>query len=402
MKKIVLSLISIMLCVVLSLTLVSCKVEAPNGNYSTESTNSVVATPDSTTEIIKDEFETENIHLAEGVFKDNENNFKLINSSQGSITFLDNGNTFPAFVSNNKLYINSYGKLTSYFELEDNPDEILFFNNNNYGYNLFTFKDNKISHLSESSGSTFKNIKFNPEEDFIFDVKIDDSFNVVSRDDTGLIINNYKKNSNNTYEFTESYSAEFYDVKENSIDIVKTQVVKSSTYGYMLYCYTKDNEIYTASSISQGKILMTSSTPVATDVNKIIACSDIATRLSCPIYHKIDDEKQLHAKVYGKSLSKTDDDLDISFVIPDEHKIEEIVNVFSCSDSIVFIFNNGDVYITSELDEFKTETYKMKKLEEVSKLNAENKIVSLSGCRIIDDNIYFLLENGKIYYCKVK
>lgn len=47
-------------------------------------------------------------------------------------------------------------------------------------------------------------------------------------------------------------------------------------------------------------------------------------------------------------------------------------------------------------------TYPMTKLEVISKLNSEGKIVDMAGAQVLDSNIYVLMDNGKLYSFECK
>ena len=43
-------------------------------------------------------------------------------------------------------------------------------------------------------------------------------------------------------------------------------------------------------------------------------------------------------------------------------------------------------------------SYEMNKLDDISSLNSEGSILDMAGATAMDDNIYILMKDGKLYY----
>ena len=57
--------------------------------------------------------------------------------------------------------------------------------------------------------------------------------------------------------------------------------------------------------------------------------------------------------------------------------------------------------MTDEIKPEGKDTYEMKKLDDISKLNGEGKVIDMPGSSVLDDNIYLLMDDGKVYYQKL-
>lgn len=57
--------------------------------------------------------------------------------------------------------------------------------------------------------------------------------------------------------------------------------------------------------------------------------------------------------------------------------------------------------MTDEIKPEGKDTYEMKKLDDISKLNGEGKVIDMAGSSVLDDNIYLLTDDGKVYYQKL-
>ena len=73
-------------------------------------------------------------------------------------------------------------------------------------------------------------------------------------------------------------------------------------------------------------------------------------------------------------------------------------DIIQVSDKLVFIFNNGDTYYTDDIQDEEQTSYEMNKLDDISSLNSEGSILDMAGATAMDDNIYILMKDGKLYY----
>lgn len=257
----------------------------------------------------------------------------------------------------------------------------------------------------------FENIDFNKDTDFIPEESWGSTLNIVRKNDNNYIVKYYEiNNDTNKLEFhSQSVLNRVQTSYGDELIGDKLNVVISNKYGYCVYFITKNNEAYWINEayVSVGKyssvggLRATSKTPYLTNVDKIYASADVGNNLSRPIYSKIGEQEVLYSYVPGSDILDSSDDLEISFQLPDGHKASEIKDIFQVSDYLVFVIDNN-VYITDEIQAKSRNTYDMKKLEDISKLNNTGKIVDMAGASTLNNNIYVLMDDGKIYYQEIE
>ena len=401
MKKI----LSLFFVIILFISATGCSSDTEPAGASTqgavtEESFSAGESDDSMEETASGQFETAEIKLINELYDENEMDF--INSIQGNITNIDNGGTFPVLIANNKFYSEDYGTLKERFALPELPDSMIYFNNSSIGENLFYFKDGKLSlYPSDEYGIRFTNIPFQEETDFVAEIGMSSYFTIVRQENGGYIIDYYE---------SENGSDEFVLRSQNPVSIVETSDIvelsvqkiiplHSNLNGYDVYILTDNNDVYVLDSVnSNGSMTTMSSTPILSNVDRIVAPSDVATYLTVPIYSKIGDNANLYSSAPGPDLIETSDNFEISFILPDGHTPEEVTDVFRVSDMLIFVFSNGDTYFTDDIEKEERSSYEMTKLDDVSQLKANGTILDMAGATTFDDNLYMLMSDGKLYY----
>lgn len=358
-------------------------------------------------------YETESIKLLNKLY-DEEENIEFLNEVQGHITHIDNGGTAPVIVANNKFFSTDFGIYSQKIKFPNKPSSIIFFDSPEIGESVYYINKNKIN-LYEADKKTdnvvFENIDFNKDTDFIPEESWGSTLNIVRKNDNNYIVKYYEiNNDTNKLEFhSQSVLNRVQTSYGDELIGDKLNVVISNKYGYCVYFITKNNEAYWINEayVSVGKyssvggLRATSKTPYLTNVDKIYASADVGNNLSRPIYSKIGEQEVLYSYVPGSDILDSSDDLEISFQLPDGHKASEIKDIFQVSDYLVFVIDNN-VYITDEIQAKSRNTYDMKKLEDISKLNNTGKIVDMAGASTLNNNIYVLMDDGKIYYQEIE
>jgi hypothetical protein len=145
---------------------------------------------------------------------------------------------------------------------------------------------------------------------------------------------------------------------------------------------------------------MTTSKPVATNADSIFSAP--ISKLSAPIYSKINNVSSVYSEVAGESLIDASDNLEVSFPIPDGHVPSEIEKCFSCGYRVVFVFNNGDIYITEKIEYEGKTVYEMTKLDGLSKIYTSEDVKEIvSSDSLFDNYIYLLMGDGYLYAYEV-
>ena len=387
------------LIIVLALMLVS--LSAAGCGNSSQPTDDSSKDAGNGTEAAAGEFESEDIKLINGLY--DEEDLELINSIQGNITHIDNGGTFPVLVANDKVYTEDYGTLKEFVSLNAAPDSILYFDNVEIGQNIFCFKDGKISlYPFNEYGISFADIDFNEENDFVSEIGLSSFYKIAHYDGKNYIIDDYEDmDGSGEIEFYGQDPVEGYETADyNPLNAAKVIPLKSNMYGYCVYVITDNGDLYWADteSVAQGQMPMMTSSPIASGVENVLAPSDVGNKLTAPIYSKTGDTSALYSSAPGADIIDTSDNFEISFVLPDGHTTDEVKDIMQVSDKLVFIFDNGDTYYTGDIQDEEKTSYEMTKLDEISSLNSEGSVLDMAGAATMDDNIYLLLKDGKLYY----
>ena len=400
--------LSLLLAAMLALSAVGCSGDYDDAGSSADESaagadaagESSAGEGDETNEATTGEFETEEIKLINGLY--DEEDVELIDSIQGHITNIDNGGTFPVLIADNKVYSEDYGTLKEKFSLPATPDSVTYFDNSSIGENLLYFKDGKLSlYPTDEYGIRFTDIDFNEETDFVGEIGTSSYFNIVRKENDRYIIDYYENDSGNGTFVLESQkpleTVETSDIEELSVKEIIP--LRSNNSGYYVYILTDKNDVYALDNVnSNGSMTMMSSSPIVSNVDRIVAPADVTTYLTVPIYSKVGDSANLYSGAPGADLVETSDNFEITFALPDGHTPKEVTDVFRVSDRLVFVFANGDTYFTDDIEKEERTSYEMTKLDDVSQLKADGTILDMAGATTFDDNLYMLMSDGKLYY----
>ena len=80
----------------------------------------------------------------------------------------------------------------------------------------------------------------------------------------------------------------------------------------------------------------------------------------------------------------------------------EIADIFRVSDKLVFVFDNGDTYVTDDIEKKDRASYEMTLLDDVSQLKANGSVQDMAGASVMDDNLYLLMSDGFLFHVTVQ
>lgn len=387
--------ISLLLAALLALSVAGC---SSNPDDAGGTGNAPSPTGDNSgQEAVVGEFETEEIKLIDGLY--DEEDVKLIRSIQGHITHIDNGGTFPVLIADNKVYSEDYGTLKEIISLPETPDDIIYFDSHSIGENLLFFKDGKASlYPAKEYSIRFTDLAFNTETDFVGEIGTSSFFNLVRWENGGYHIEYYDKDGNGAFVLNRQKPLKTVETPDvQALPVKEIIPLRSNSDGYCVYILTDSNDVYEIGNVnSNGKMTTVSSAPLASNVDTVLAPAE--TYLTVPIYSKVGDTTNLYSAAPGASLTDASDNFEVSFVLPDGHAPWEVMDLFRVSDKLVFVFTNGDTYFTDDIEKENRTSYEMTKLDDVSQLNADGTIRDMAGAEVMDDNLYLLMSDGKLYY----
>lgn len=339
-------------------------------------------------------YETEEIKLINNMlfYKMDYPGTKVLEEIQGSITQInDYATSVPNILVGNKVYTGIYIEET--MEFPDVPDSIHGFKGG-----VFYFKDGKITLYKGNKSVEFENVDFNKETDFIIDNLI------ISKVNDGYKIKEIRKNEETGKIELEEYMLDKFCTYDDETIAVKEMIaLESDAYGYYIYVKSVDNKWYLLENIAYNTGFVQKTILTSKNVDRIIASSDAGAHLLWPVYTKIDDEGAVYSGLPSELTYGGGDGLEISFKMPDGHKPNEIEDIFSLLNNIMFfVFDNGDVYVVNDITMYEPkETYEMKKVDDISRLNKDGKIIQMVG---VDgfSNIYLLMDDNKLYYKEIE
>lgn len=348
-------------------------------------------------------FETEDIQPLEKLYAADEEEFAHIQSLQTHITHIDNGGTAPVFAAGGKLYAAPYGDYEERAVFPDTPDGILFFDSLNRGESVYCFRDGKLGLYDVAHGEDpmFTDIAFDPETDFVAKLGSDSYFFVVSKAADGYVVRYYLRDdeSGEMRLDTEAPLSEIENAEFADTAIEELIALPGKRNGYSIYLLTAGRDLYAVDDINtSGEIHVNTAAPSLSGVEQVFAPADVGNLLTVPIYSRPGDAKNVYSGVPGEDLGDVEDNLEISFPMPEEHTALEIQDIFQISGRLAFVFDNGDVYVSGEIGAAKAMAYGLEKLEDVSALNREGDILGMAGASAVNDRIYLLMSDGCIYY----
>ncbi len=364
-------------------------------------------------EVVSDEtspYEDAGILPAEKLFNEDEEAYTSIESIQGQIVALGSAANRPVFMTGDTVYSISFLASALIEDLSvENVAWMKCVDSLIYGKIILVYtSEGKLSAYNEVGEPIFVDLDYNDETDVI--VELDLSILQMIRpqgneyeifyyecDDAGRLT---LIKQNVITEYTHYViDTEYTEYAAQSGELV---VIPSSAYatGRQIYYLTPNNDWYAIEEfMSNGKVAMWDK-PVLTNVSRVYYDNSI-WRTGGPIYAKAGDNAKIYAKIIGDNWISSEDDIEISFILPDGHTTEDIKNILGSEDYPMIEFTNGDVYCAEEIDEEIPAEYTFTKLEAVSELNAEGKIVQMVGPIWQSDILYILMDDNKVYYIEL-
>lgn len=383
---------------------------------------------------------SDTILYAEESFDIGSDAYNAIKKAQGKISYISSLTTGLTFVANGEWYSTGMGDSAQKNAIiPTDADNIIFYHNMSIGENLVYTKENELFSVGADSEIRYNNVAFNPATDVIlYDNSYDAPYlHIISKTVEGYIVNHWgpkvdehsvavqNKDGSYTYELLESAPVGAIMTAKTTIDnkriegtdisaeVVEIFALPNHANGYEIVVKTVDNDIYYVKEIVEGdrdsdgavlnfKLKLKTHSPELINVDKLFM---VETFFTAPVYSKCDNNTRMFTKGVGKDLFDPKDDVEIVFTMPDGLTTDRVVSVFSVSNAIGFVFDNGDVYLTYKLDESGAsldvnKEYSLLKNEDLSRALKEQNVVMFVG-ETVFSKVYMLTQNGYLLFCDV-
>ncbi len=348
-------------------------------------------------------YEDGDILPAEKLFSEGEEAYTKMESLQGQIVALD-GASEPTFMAGNTTYTIAYSTLLEN-SVAENAAWMRCFDSLDYGRTILVYTiESKLSAYKESGEPIFVDLDYNDETDFIADLSLS-TLHIIRRQGNEYIIFYYDFEDDGTLTLIEQNVITEYVYEDGtgvSEGIKELVVVPSSVNvtGNRIYYLSDNNNWYIVENcIGRGKLEM-DDTPLLTNIDRMYYDNSVWQTAS-PIYAKVGDTTRIYTKIMGEDWTSDEDNAEISFVLPDGYTTNDIKNILGSVDCPMIEFTNGDVYYAEEIDDEVAAEYTFTKLETVSELNASGKIIQMVGPFWMDDTLYILMDDNKLYYLEL-
>lgn len=352
-------------------------------------------------------YEDGDIFPAEKLFNEDEGAYTSIESIQGQIVTLGGASNKPVFMTGDTVYSISFLASTLVKDLSvENVAWMRCLDSIIHGKTILIYTtDGKLSAYYEGGQPIFVDLDYEDGTDVIVELEL-----------STLQIIRPQGNEYTIFTYHFEYDGVLTLIKQNLIteythygdDIEYAAqsgefvVIPSSlnAAGNQIYYLTSNNDWYAIEEFkSEGRVAMLD-TPVLTNVSQVYYDNSI-WQTGGPIYAKSGDNAKIYTTLMGDDWISSEDDIEISFILPDGHTTDDIKNVLGSADYPMIEFANGDVYCSEEIDDEIPAEYTFTKLEAVSELNAEGKIVQMVGPFWLNDILYILMDDNKVYYIEL-
>lgn len=426
--------LTILLCFVILLSLIACGNEVNNQNETVDnniSANKNNNNSTNTTPLTDNVWE--GLVAAESLFDGNTK--ELIKSLQGSFKHIENGGGDITFIANDNWYLPSMGEFNKVLELPKSANDFRYINSAVFGKSILCFENNTCYMIGDDGEYLCNDIVFNFQTDlFMHDSSSSVlSPTILSKNNNWYNVNlwrveensdgSYKQNSDGTYAFRlydkkplRSILTDSYDGIDIAGDVSEIFALNTDD-GYVVAIITINGDLYYASHVMSGDVvedektnktvivnydlITTTKAPILTNVTKAFSHN---LMLSQPIYIKGDDDMALYSAARGENIMDTSDDTVVKFIVPEGHNAYEVTKVFNAYKNVIFVFDNGDVYITDPISDdmfglnVKSEITmtKCEVLSNVMKSGEVNQMCS-ANAMTFGQRIYILKKDGTLW-----
>lgn len=339
----------------------------------------------------------------EDIFKDNAELQKTIKELQGKFTSIFNGTSNISFIANNKWY--KIDELRQQLEeVAEIPEDATFiqrFDNMEIGENLIVYagaNSGLLKTIEDSGKTAYENIEFNIMRDIIIQDGMNESFHILTPTENGYIAKYYNFDSDRIVKYNSEKAIEKILLADDNelTEAGELVCLLTDTWGFSLFFISENGDVYEIRDVTGNALKTTTVEPIIKNAERVL--DELrAPYLTTPMYTKVNDAKAAYAMAYGESLFDKEDDIEITFTLPEAYETAEIKITLTCGHRIIFMFSDNSVYITEEIEQTRTEPYELKKLEAISKMTEANEVLELASVRnAYGAHIYMLNTKGEI------
>ena len=387
---------------------------------------------DPTDEIQADE-EQQNEQSENLIFKKNQSLSETIESLQGEIEYLGNYKDGFYFIANGDIYFVQNAEQVNKLFIGSDIDCCQYYSNTIVGDRIMWQSNDQIANITTKGDYVYSNIRFDSETDFIYKKAIyrGDVVEIIRKDESGYVVESWESQFNDYNELIVDKEGKLVYTPSKTVPIVAFKTdggmnddfvfiephdftneidgiysICNSNNGQLSYVRTNSGDIYFINTlkeiVSNGKetceAIFADETPTLTGVDKLI---DSSLSFAAVMYSKIDDDGHIYLAGYETDLFGDTHIAETAFILPDWYSNENLVDVFSVGDHIAFVFDDGCVYLSNNINQILEDEVtgsQITECQELSAFNKDNNIDNMAGYydESMGKNIFALNSEGEL------
>lgn len=351
-----------------------------------------------------DNYRSETLLPIEELYK-NEDVYKKAKATQGLIEDITVNGTSPMILVGKNVYeVDSETFLPAY-KVEESVTTLSFYNSMQAGNQLLiNTSENLYTSIGKDGELFFKDLVLN-ENECIYSI-LNGGLTTITIPQKGNIkVKYYNIADDASVKLSETVTVWQYELNNNKNIKIKNTISTNADIGtgYYIYCISNGNGLYRATGCMRlsSALLMETSEAIANNVENVYAPATIGFFTTCPVYSEIQNDKMVFTNVAGKDLANSEDDVKISFELPENYTTKNIKNVFGCGNALLFEFDDKSIFASEQIDQTSSKSYKLEHMTELTLLNQEGVIKKICGTNSAENHIYILLTNNKLYFSQI-